>query len=64
MADLAKHRGVSVEAVLEDVLYPLIPQKRLVDIADVANYALFLCSDGGKSVTGQSILIDGGYTAQ
>ncbi|PWG67547.1 3-hydroxybutyrate dehydrogenase, partial [Enterobacter mori] len=27
-------------------------------------YALFLCSDGAKSVTGQAILIDGGYTAQ
>lgn len=64
MADLAKDRGVNVESVLEDVLYPLIPQKCLVDIADVADYALFLCSDGAKSVTGQSILIDGGYTAQ
>lgn len=64
MDDLAKERGVAVEQVLEDVLYPLIPQKRLLDIKDVADYALFLCSDSAKSVTGQAILIDGGYTVQ
>ncbi|MGW7863642.1 3-hydroxybutyrate dehydrogenase [Staphylococcus xylosus] len=66
MADLAKERGVEVEQVLEEVLYPLIPQKRLLDIKDIADYALFLCSDSdsGKSVTGQAILIDGGYTVQ
>lgn len=64
MADLAKDRGVEVEQVLEDVLYPLIPQKRLLDIKDIADYALFLCSDSAKSVTGQAILIDGGYTVQ
>ncbi|MDW4487601.1 3-hydroxybutyrate dehydrogenase [Staphylococcus saprophyticus] len=64
MDDLAKERGVAVEQVLEDVLYPLIPQKRLLDIKDIADYALFLCSDSAKSVTGQVILIDGGYTVQ
>lgn len=64
MDDLAKERGVAVEQVLEDVLYPLISQKRLLDIKDIADYALFLCSDSAKSVTGQAILIDGGYTVQ
>ncbi|RXS20221.1 3-hydroxybutyrate dehydrogenase [Staphylococcus saprophyticus] len=64
MDDLAKERGVAVEQVLEDVLYPLIPQKRLLDIKDIADYALFLCSNSAKSVTGQAILIDGGYTVQ
>ncbi|WP_210136442.1 3-hydroxybutyrate dehydrogenase [Staphylococcus sp. GDK8D68P] len=64
MDDLAKERGVAVEQVLEDVLYPLIPQKRLLGIKDIADYALFLCSDSAKSVTGQAILIDGGYTVQ
>lgn len=64
MDDLAKERGVAVEQVLEDVLYPLIPQKRLLDIKDIADYALFLCNDSAKSVTGQAILIDGGYTVQ
>ncbi|MCD8801529.1 3-hydroxybutyrate dehydrogenase [Mammaliicoccus sciuri] len=64
MEDLAKTRNVSVDQVLDEVLFPMIPQKRLVDIQDVADYSVFIASDKAKSVTGQSILIDGGYTAQ
>lgn len=62
--DLAKNRNIPVEQVLEEVLYPLVPQKRLLDIQEIADYALFLASDGAKGVTGQSVVIDGGYTAQ
>lgn len=64
MEDLAKTRNVSVNQVLDEVLFPLIPQKRLVDIQEVADYAVFIASEKAKSVTGQAILIDGGYTAQ
>lgn len=64
MADLAKTRQISVEAVMDDVLFPLIPQKRLIDVQDVADYAVYIASDKGKSITGQAITIDGGYTAQ
>lgn len=62
--DLAKTRGISREAVLEDVLYPLIPQKRLIDLSEIADTAFFLASDSAKGMTGQAIIIDGGYTAQ
>ncbi|WIL69816.1 3-hydroxybutyrate dehydrogenase [Staphylococcus cohnii] len=64
MNDLAKTRNVSVEQVLEEILFPLIPQKQLVNIQEVADYAVFIASDKAQSVTGQSIVIDGGYTAQ
>ncbi|WP_436951466.1 3-hydroxybutyrate dehydrogenase [Staphylococcus shinii] len=64
MEDLAKTRSVSVDQVLDEVLFPMIPQKRLVDIQDVADYAVFIASDKTKSITGQAIVIDGGYTAQ
>ncbi|CBG40338.1 3-hydroxybutyrate dehydrogenase [Helicobacter mustelae] len=64
MQDLARQRGVSIESVLNEVLYPLIPQKRLIDIQDIASLALFLCNDSAKHITGQSLVIDGGYTAQ
>lgn len=62
--DLAKTRGISVEEVLDQVLYPLIPQKRLLDVKEIADYALFLASDAAAGVTGQACLLDGGYTAQ
>ncbi|MEN1967141.1 3-hydroxybutyrate dehydrogenase [Lentibacillus sp. N15] len=64
MEDLAASRNVSVEKVLEEVLYPLIPQKRLLDVQEIADYALYLASDRAKGVTGQAVLLDGGYTAQ
>ena len=62
--DLAKTRNVPVENVLEEVLYPLVPQRRLLDVQEVADYALFLASEKAKGVTGQAVVLDGGYTAQ
>lgn len=62
--DLAKTRNVPVEKVLDEVLYPLIPQRRLLSVQEIADYALFLASDKAKGVTGQAIVLDAGYTAQ
>lgn len=64
LADLAKTRNVPLEDVIDEVLLPLVPQKRLLDVSEVAEYALFLASDKAKGVTGQAVVIDGGYTAQ
>ncbi|EGA91034.1 3-hydroxybutyrate dehydrogenase [Planococcus donghaensis MPA1U2] len=64
MADLAKTRNVPIEKVLAEVLLPLVPQKRLLDVAEIADAALYLASNKAKSITGQTIVIDGGYTAQ
>jgi 3-hydroxybutyrate dehydrogenase len=62
--DLSKTRGIPLENVLEEVLYPLVPQKRLIDVQEIADYVSFLASDKAKGVTGQAVLLDGGYTAQ
>lgn len=64
MGDLAKTRSVSVEQVLDEVLFPLIPQKTLIDIEDIAKLAIFLASEQAKNITGQNMVIDGGYTVQ
>ncbi|SEA24316.1 3-hydroxybutyrate dehydrogenase [Thalassobacillus cyri] len=64
LEDLAKNRNVSLEKVLEEVIYPLVPQKRLLQVQEIADYTLFLTSDQAKGVTGQAVVIDGGYTAQ
>ncbi len=62
--DLAKTREVPLESVLEDILYPLVPQKRLLDVSEISNYARFLSSEEAKGVTGQAVVLDGGYTTQ
>ena len=53
-----------LEKVLEEVIYPLVPQRRLLDPAEIAAYALFLASDLAAGVTGQAVVMDGGYVAQ
>ena len=64
IADLAKTRGIPEERALEEVILAQVPQKKLLDVSEIADYALFLSSDKAKSVTGQAVVIDGGYTAQ
>ncbi len=41
-----------------------IPLKRFATIDEIANFALFLCSDLNTYITGQTIVVDGGITAQ
>lgn len=64
LEDLAKNRGVSLEKVIEEVIYPLVPQKRLLDVQEISDYTMFLASDQAKGITGQAVALDGGYTAQ
>ena len=64
LEDLAKTRKVPLERVLEDVIYPLVPQNRLLDVSEIADYAIFLASEKARGVTGQAVVLDGGYTAQ
>ena len=62
--DLAEVRGVPLESVLEEIIYPLVPQKRLLDVKEVADLTLYLSSESAKGITGQAIVLDGGYTVQ
>lgn len=64
LGDIAKQRNVDLERVLEEVIYPLVPQRRLLDVREIADYVAFLVSDQAKGITGQAVVIDGGYTAQ
>ncbi|WP_078544451.1 3-hydroxybutyrate dehydrogenase [Litchfieldia alkalitelluris] len=64
LSDLAAARNVPLERVLEEVIYPLVPQKRLLQVGEIASYVMYLASDGARGITGQACVIDGGYTAQ
>ncbi|WP_079510127.1 3-hydroxybutyrate dehydrogenase [Mesobacillus jeotgali] len=64
LSSLADTRNVPLEKVLEEVIFPLVPQKRLLAVEEIANYVLFLASDSAKGITGQAAVIDGGYTIQ
>ena len=62
--DLAKTRNISTEQVLDEVLFPLIPQKRLLEVAEIVSLAKYLASEESRGMTGQSLILDGGYTTQ
>lgn len=64
LQDIAETRNVPLESVLEEVIYPLVPQRRLLDVKEIADLALFLSSEGAKGMTGQAVVLDGGYTVQ
>lgn len=62
--DTAKARGISEEQVKTDVMLRLQATKEFVAIEEVAATALFLASDAARQITGTSLSIDGGWTAQ
>lgn len=64
IVDLAKTRNVSEKSALEDVILAMVPQKRLLTVEEIADYAIFLASEKASGVTGQAVVMDGGYTAQ
>lgn len=64
LQDLANYRGITVEKVLEEVVFPLVPQKRLLNVDEIAHYVVFLSGKNAAGITGQAVVIDGGYTAQ
>jgi 3-hydroxybutyrate dehydrogenase len=61
--DQAKAHGIPRDRVISDVLLKNQPNKRFVEVAELAALALFLCSDNGASVTGAALPMDGGWTA-
>ena len=62
--DTAKARGITEEEVKRDVLLEAQPTKEFVTDDQVAALAMFLCSDEAASITGVTLPIDGGWTAQ
>ena len=47
---------------LEEQMIPYYPMKRLGVVDDIANGVVYLLSDAASWVTGQNLVIDGGYT--
>ena len=62
---LSKSKKCKFEkSALEDVILGMVSQKRLLSVSEIANYAIFLASENGAGITGQAVVLDGGYTAQ
>ena len=62
--DTMKSRGMSREAVINDVLLERQPSKKFSQPEEIGALAVFLCRDVARNITGANYEIDGGWTAQ
>lgn len=51
------------EADYERIWSEIIPMGRAASVTDIAETALFLVSDKARHITGQSLIVDGGWTS-
>ncbi|MDA5194282.1 3-hydroxybutyrate dehydrogenase [Govanella unica] len=64
VADQAKVHNMTPEQVIHDIILDAQPSKRFVKVEEIADLALFLCGEGGASITGSALSMDGGWTAR
>ncbi len=62
--DTMKTRGLTHDQVINDVLLANQPQKKFVQVEQLAALAVFLCRDEASAITGTNLSVDGGWTAQ
>lgn len=60
----SKAKHISEEEVINNVMLGPQATKRFVEIDEIAEFVLYLCSDKAKSITGAALSIDGGWTSQ
>ncbi len=63
IAAQAKTHNIPEEKVISDIMLSKAAIKKMLDPATVADVFVFLCSDPAESITGISLPIDGGWTA-
>jgi 3-hydroxybutyrate dehydrogenase len=64
IAGNAKRAGITVEQAEHDYISSRHPTGRFVAMTSVASFAVFLCSDAGKDITGAVLPVDGGWTIE
>lgn len=62
--DRAEQSGTSKEDAARELLREKQPTEKFTTVEDIAALAIFLCSSAASNITGASLPIDGGWTAQ
>lgn len=57
-------QGIPYEQASRDLLSEKQPSQKFVSPEEIGDLAVFLCGPGGTSITGSTLSIDGGWTAQ
>ena len=62
--DRAKEKGLTAEQAVESLLGEKQPMMQFVRIENIANMVAYMCSPAADRMTGASVPVDGGWTAQ
>lgn len=62
--DRAAQQGINVEQATTELLSEKQPSLKFVQTGQIGKMVVFLCSEGGNSITGTTLSMDGGWTAQ
>jgi 3-hydroxybutyrate dehydrogenase len=63
IADQAKAHGLPEDEVVGKVMLARAAVKRLIEPEEIADAVAFLCSPAGASMSGSSLVMDGGWSA-
>jgi 3-hydroxybutyrate dehydrogenase len=64
IAEQSRVRGMPESEVVEKVMLQPMPKGVFIGIDELAGIAAFLASPAARNITGQTIVVDGGWTAQ
>lgn len=62
--DQAAAHNMSHEEVIRNVILAAQPNKRFVEVEEIGEITVFLCSEAAKSINGISLPVEGGWTAR
>ena len=63
-ADQARTRGIPAADVIKEIMLKPMPKGVFIGIDELAGITAFLMSPAARNISGQAIVVDGGWTAQ
>jgi len=64
IADQARTRGIPESEVISQIMLKPMPKGVFIEMDELTGIAVFLSSPAARNITGQTIVVDGGWTVQ
>ncbi|BFT30788.1 3-hydroxybutyrate dehydrogenase [Alteromonas sp. D210916BOD_24] len=64
IAAQAKENNLTEEEVVSKIMLEPMPKKQFISVTELADTASFLMSSSARNITGQTMILDGGWTAR